>query len=426
MRKFLPDFSNRPYLLPILGIAATLIVIALLIQIPTLAKSRLTQSLVDAGFKNAEVGTISIRPSMVIAQDVKLDQYGFDGIAALGADINWLSFLFGGKIGGLTIEGVSLGRDAANIGPGVRQLLSTLLNLPYYRIRIANFTLDVTTDFGEIRLTGDALVNTDNDAAERDIKINLKAEQYQLGFESEWQGALKNNGELDLTASVEGGRLNAGPLRISRFNGWIGATASAGKYEWQSQMEAGAATFMDVPLQKLSMVNEYKNGTSSGIFRSGVAGLNDVLFTADLTKAENADNFTAILSGKNLGNFLDYIEETTGQKKVIQNQLIESGAFSLTTKFEPEKRFVGGPLPFSIALSTDNKETLGGNLLFYPDTLDVRGSLETAPGMAQALQDYFKIPSANIKQNFIRLDGDARRFFYLGPAAEAEAATAEE
>lgn len=363
---------------------------------------------------------------MVIAQDVKLDQYGFDGIAALGADINWLSFLFGGKIGGLTIEGVSLGRDAANIGPGVRQLLSTLLNLPYYRIRIANFTLDVTTDFGEIRLTGDALVNTDNDAAERDIKINLKAEQYQLGFESEWQGALKNNGELDLTASVEGGRLNAGPLRISRFNGWIGATASAGKYEWQSQMEAGAATFMDVPLQKLSMVNEYKNGTSSGIFRSGVAGLNDVLFTADLTKAENADNFTAILSGKNLGNFLDYIEETTGQKKVIQNQLIESGAFSLTTKFEPEKRFVGGPLPFSIALSTDNKETLGGNLLFYPDTLDVRGSLETAPGMAQALQDYFKIPSANIKQNFIRLDGDARRFFYLGPAAEAEAATAEE
>lgn len=417
MRKFLPDFTNRPYLLPIFGIAATLIVIILLIQIPAFAKSRLTQTLADAGFKNAEIGTISIRPSAVIAQDVKLDQYGFDKIAALGADINWLSFLFGGNISGLTLEGVTIGRDAANIGPGVRQLVSTLLNLPYYRIKIANFTLDITTDFGEIRFTGDALVNSDTNPAERDLKINLKAEQYQLAFESEWQGALKDSGELDLTASVEGGRLNAGPLRISRFNGWVGASASAGNYEWQSQMEAGAATFMDTPLQKLSMVNEHKNGTTSGIFRSGIAGMNDVLFTADLMKTEGMDNFTAILSGDNLGNFLDYIEEATGRKKVIQSNLIETGKFSLVTKFEPEKRFVGGPLPFSVTLSTDSERTVDGNLLFYPDTLDVRGSLETAPGMAKALQDYFKIPSENMKQNYIRLDGDARRFFYLGPAS---------
>ncbi len=419
MRRFLPDFSNRPYLLPVIGIAATLLIIVLLVQIPSLAKSRLTQSLADAGFKNAEIGTISIRPSMVVAEDVKLDQYGFDGIKALGADINWFSFLLGGKIGGLTIEGVALGRDATNIGPGMRQLVSTLLNLPYYRIRIADFTLDITTDFGEIRFTGDALVNTDNNPAERDIKINLKAEQYQLAFESLWQGALKNNGELDITASVEGGRLNAGPLRISRFNGWIGASASAGNYEWQSQMEAGAATFMDVPLQKLSMVNEYKNGSTSGLFRSGISGLNDVRFTADLIKTDGGDNFTAILSGKNLGDFLDYIEEATGRKKVIQDDLLDAGAFSLVTKFEPEKRFVGGPLPFSVDLTTDNKNTVNGNLLFYPDTLDVRGSLETAPDMARALQSYFKIPAENMKQNFIRLDGDARRFFYLGPAGEA-------
>ena len=422
MRKFLPDFSNRPYMLPILGIAATLIVIILLIQIPTIAKSRLTQTLADAGFKNAEIGDITIRPSMVVAQDVKLDQYGFDSIAALGADINWLSFLLTGNIGGLTMDGVTIGRDATNIGPGVRQLIGTLLDLPFYRIKIANFTLDITTDFGEIRLTGDALVNSDNNAAERDIKIKLKSDQYQLSFDSEWLGVLKDNGELDLTASVEGGRLNAGPLRISRFNGWVGASATSGNYEWQSQMEAGAATFMDVPLQKLSLVNEHKNGNTSGIFRSGISGLKDVLFTADLSKTEGMDNFTSILSGKNLGNFLDYIEEASGRKKIIRDELVNAGEFSLVTKFEPEKRFVGGPLPLSVTLTTNDEKTVDGNLLFYADTLDVRGSLETTPGMAKALQDYFKIPSANMKQNFIRLDGDARRFFYLGPTTEGGAA----
>lgn len=417
MRTLVPDFLKRPYALPLVGIAATLLVIVLLIQIPALAKTRLAENLAAAGFKNAQIGDVSVRPSMVVAEGIKLDQYGFDEIKALGADVNWITFLATGKISGLTIQGVKLGRDAANIGPGSRQLLNTLLTLPDYRIRLTDLTLDITTDFGEIRLSAEAQVNSDGKPGERDIKARIKAEQYQLVFDSSWQGVLKENGQLDLTASVEGGRLNAGPLRVSRFNGWVGAAAKDGKYEWQSQMEAGSASFMDVPLQKLSLVSEYGNGETSVIFRSGVAGMSDILFTADLSKSDKADMFTANLSGKNLGSFLDYVEESTGRKKTIRDALINAGEFSMVTRFEAEKRFVGGPLPFSLTLTTDAAQSVSGNILFYPDTLDVRGSLETTTAMAQALQDYFKIPAANMRQNFIRLDGDARRFFYLGPAS---------
>jgi hypothetical protein len=421
----MPDFLKRPFMLPILGIAATLLLIAALVQIPSLAKSRLTQTLADAGFKNAEIGIISIRPSSVLAENIKLDQYGFDEIKALGADINWASFLGAGKINGLTIQGVKLGRDATNIGSGTRQLLATLLNLPQYRITLSDLTLDITTDFGEIRLTADAQINSDDNVDERDIKANIKAEQYQLGFDSTWQGTLNSNGKLDIAALVEGGRLNAGPLRISRFNGWIGASASEGKYEWQSQMEAGSATFMDVPLQNLSLVNEHKNNKTNAIFRSGVSGVPDILLTADFVKSPQDNIFTAILSGKNLGNFLDYIEEATGRKKTINDALLNAGSFELVTKFEPDKRFVGGPLPFSVAMTTDREKSVNGNLLFYTDTLDVRGSLETNPDMAQAMQDYFKIPPANMRQNFIRLDGDVKRFFYIEEQPPAASVPAE-
>ncbi len=410
----MPAFLNRPYLLPATGIAVTILVIAGLIQIPALAKNRLAQTLADAGFRNAQIGAVSVRPSSIVAENIKLDEYGFDEIKALSADINWPAFLFTGKINGLTIQGVKLGRDSDNIGSGSRQLAGTLLNLPDYRIILSGLTLDITTDFGEIRLQADAQVNSDNNPAERDIKARVTAEQYQLGFDSSWQGVLKNNGQLDLTASVEGGRLNAGPLRISRFNGWVGASVAEGKYEWQSQMEAGSASFMDVPLQNITLVNEYKNGLGNGIIRSGVSGMPDVLFTGDFSRAKEESFFTAILSGKNLGNFLDYIEEATGRKKVIRDAFVEAGPFQLITKFEAEKRFVGGPLPFSVSLTTDGKTSVDGNLLFYPDTLDLRGSLEADDEMAQAMQEYFKIPPENMRQNFIRLDGDARRFFYMG------------
>lgn len=421
MRKFIPDFLNRPYLLPMIGIAATVLIVCALVQIPTLAKNRLAQTLADAGFRNAQIGMVSVRPSSIIAENIKLDEYGFDEIKALSADINWPAFLATGKINGLTIQDVKLGRDSSTIGSGTRQLVGTLLNLPDYRITLSGLTLDITTDFGEIRLLADAQINSDDNATERDIKANITAEQYQLGFDSSWQGVLKDGGQLDLTASVEGGRLNAGPLRISRFNGWVGASVAEGKYEWQSQMEAGSASFMDVPLQNITLVNEHKNGTTSGIIRSGVSGMPDVLFTGDFTRSEKDAVFTSILSGKNLGSFLDYVEEATGRKKTIRDALVEAGEFQLLTKFEAEKRFVGGPLPFSVNLTTAGATSVNGNVLFYPDTLDIRGSLETNDEMAQAMQDYFKIPPENMRQNFIRLDGDARRFFFMGKQQPAEA-----
>ena len=217
-------------------------------------------------------------------------------------------------------------------------------------------------------------------------------------------------GALDLAGEVLDGRLNLGPLRVSRFNGWIGTAIGKNGYTLQSQLEAGSATFMNVPLQTISMVNDSKNGTDDMIVRSGISGMPDILFTADLHRTQKDQNFTAVLKGKNLGGFLDYIDEVTKSDKKISDTLLKRRAFALTGAFQPEKRFAGGPMPFGVTLVADGDKILDGNLLFYPDTFNVRGSLESDPKTVTALKDYFKIPSANIVQNFIRLDGDAKKF----------------
>lgn len=400
---------------------ALIIAIILLSQIRPIAETRLESLFENAGFKNVQIGDVSLLPSGLRASNIKLDKDGFDTIKTLSADFSWPSFLTSGKIGNLEIKDVMLSRTADSFASSGRQLASALLDLPDYRISISNVTLDLDTGFGAIRLIIDATAEPSNKDQSHGIQAGIKADQYQLGFTSSWQGKLEKGGTLDLAGNVLDGRLNLGPLRISRFNGWVGAGINGKGYTVQSQLEAGSASFMNVPLQNISLVNDSNAEKDDVIVRSGISGIPDILFTADLSSNASEQNFTAALKGENLAGFLDYVDEAKKTGKHIGEPLLVLREFELTARFQPEKRFVGGPMPFGVTLLAGNQKLLDGNVLFYPDTFDVRGSLETKPDMAHALQDYFRIPSSNIVQNFIRLDGDARKFFGFDSAGEKTA-----
>ena len=375
----------------ILGaILALIVLFFLLFQIRPIAKSHLEAMFDKAGFEHVIVGDVSFYPSSLRATNVKLDKYGFDKIKELNASLNWPSFLTTGKISQLEIKGMTLIRDADHFASGGRQLANNLLALPDYRVALSDVTLDLDTGYGAIRVTVDATAEPSKDSHK--IQANIKADQYQLGFNSTWLGMLKKDGTLDLAGDVVDGRLNLGPLRISRFNGWVGTAISKQGYALQSQLEAGSATFMNVPLQTVSVVNDSGNAQDDVIIRSGISGMPDILFTADLRRTEKDQIFTAALKGKNLGGFLDYIDEVTKTGKKISETLLKRREFSLTATFQPEKRFVGGPMPFGVTLVADDDKMLDGNILFYPDTFDVRGSLESDVETVVALKNYFKIP----------------------------------
>jgi hypothetical protein len=418
-----PQPARRRIRLIIFGVIV-FVLLGIYFSIQPLARKHLSAKLHEAGFAEARVENVLVHFGSVTAHNIKLDSFGFDEIKLIDAQISWPAFLLGGEIKSLTLDGIHLGRDASSLSSTAKQTFDGLLKLPRHRIDLKNVTLDVTTDFGELRFTGEATLNGQDNPGGRDIRARIKSEQFQLGFDSTWQGVLSENGTLDLTAEVEGGRLNMGPLRISRFNGWIGGRTEAGAFSIQSMLEAGSAEFMNIPLQSLSLVGDYSNEATTVMFRSGISGLPDIVGTADYIRTGTQEpTFNANLTGDGLGNFLDYIEEATGRKKNIRDTLLEIGAFQLEASYEAEKRFVGGPLPFALSLRAEEGALFNGTFLFYPDTLDVRGSLETTTDIATGLQEYFKIPSENMRQTYIRLDGSLQRFF-VAPA-ELPAVTAE-
>jgi hypothetical protein len=382
-----------------------------LVQLPHKSRARLQGMMQEAGFNVTSIGSVYYRPDYMLVQNIKLDKYGYDEIKALRVYLNWPAFLFAGRIKSLSAEGVHLARPEGTVETAMRQLVQKLLDIPFYRITVSGLTLDLGTALGELRIEGDISLNTDNDPKNRDIKANLKAEQYQLGFESSWEGALQENGTLALNASVLDGRINTGALRISRFTGWVDLSAGLDNATVQTQMEAGSASLMGVPLQNLSLTYETQNKNENLIFRAGVSGLLNALITADYLKTGEDQMFQATLKGESLSDFLRHVSTETGHDNPVGQAIDKDEPFEIRMTLQPERRFPKGPEPFNLVMNIDEQKKVEGNLLFYLQTMQMRGSLETNAEMSAALGKYFKIPQNNITENFIRVDTNLSPLF---------------
>lgn len=385
-----------------------------LISAPDAARVRLESLLRGAGFDQARVETLHIGLTKMRATNIKLDSDGFDTIKEIDADIGWYGLLTGKGIHELRIDGMTLTRTGTSLSGSLRQLVQNILNVPDFRIVLTNGTVDMATDYGDIRITMETTINTDLVRRVRDVKARVKADQYQLGFDSLWEGTLNEAGQLELSATLNDGRLNFGPVKISRFNGWLGVSVNNKGYSIQNQIEAGRATFLDLPLQSLQLAGDFNPQKSNLLFRAGISGKPDMGFTAEFSKpSAKPAGFEALLEGGDLGGLLSYANDLAKVDKPIRPALQNAGKFLLTLKFEPDKRFAGGPLPFYLLLETSGKKALEGNVLYYSDSHDLRGSAEASPDMAGALRDYFKIPDGHVRGNFIRLDSSAKKILHI-------------
>ena len=402
-------FPRRNILFFLALLAALLSLYIVMVEIPGRARGQLSAMLASAGFEDARINHIDFNPSGFTASGIKLDRHELDVIQRVDVTLSWPRFFYASDIEAVSVSGVKISITENQFSVPAQKIFQNLLKLPPYRIAVSDVTIDLNSEVGSLRFLLDAGANTDNNAASRDVTARLRADQYQLGFESEWSGVLLANGTLDISGNVTDGRLNAGPARISRINGWSALTVAADQFALQGQLAAGSASFMDIPLQDLTLVADRSVDQGNALIRFGISGVPDVRFSGDYTLVAGQSSFESSLEGAHLGRFLKTVAGATGGR-APRGALSAAEPFSLRAIFQPERRFAGGPLPFALTLQTGTIVN-EGTVLFYPDSFDLRGSIETGSSLASDLQNYFKIPSENIKQNFVRLDGNAKGFF---------------
>ncbi len=389
------------------GVLGALLFLMYIVMVyaPGHARMRLQSMLRDAGFDRAYVRDISLSPTGIVAKGITLDSYGLDGVEEIRARINWLSFLLTGSLKQIEIKKLSASLSSGGLTVAGQKLVENLLDLPRYKIDITDATIDMATDFGNITVMLDAHINREKNDKARDIRARLHGAQYQLGFDSTWEGKVAEDGSMDLSGNIAQGRMDMGPARISRFNGWAAVTLSKGSYTIQSQLEAGSASLDHIPLEKISLVTDHKPGQASVIFRAGVSGMPQTSLGLDYAQNNDTQNFSATFKGDDLGTLLKRIGEDSKKTDAIPAPLLETKSFDFTATYQPDRGFAGGPLPFTVSWNTA-AASANGNALLYPENYDIRGSIETDESMARALGVYFNIPKENINGRFIRLDGN--------------------
>ena len=410
-----PQNIEKPSHVKAIIFASVILVIcfiaSFILTIPDTAKNILEQKLAEAGFHTAKIGDVSLGTSYIEASNIKLDQDGFDTIKSLNAKISWPSFILAKNIKTLEITDLVLTREDKDFRYMMQQAVGNLLKLPQMRTVLKNATFDISTIFGDLRFVMDATIDKPENNDTQIIQAHIRAEQYQLGFDSNWTGTITKDNKISLSSEFVDGKLHFGPLNITRYNGWIGVEAGTQQFSVQTQIDAGGASLFDIPLQNVSLISDIGAMTQTLLFRASLTGMPDVILSADMTLDEKAQDAQIVLKGDDLGAMLFHVEQLKQQPKRLNETLKEAGPFTLVSKYQTESRFAGGPLPFTVDFTSGGKQQFNGNYLFYFDEMDVRGSVEVDPKMLPPIRDYFDVNKDLIDGNFIRLDGSVKDLF---------------
>lgn len=370
-----------------------------MIGAPNKARSYLAEHLSDAGFTNVAIGNLDVSLGGIKAQNISLDEKGLDGISQVEIDLNWPLFLMFDHIHGLHIHGLQLTRDikdAPNLPAAVGKKLLLQSN---YKLKLTNALIDLISPVGNIRIVAD--ISSDkfkNDS--RKMNARLYSNQFQVGFDSKWQGSITNKGQLDLFGEIFEGRINTKHIKVSRISGWSSLSTTEDGILSQVSLVAGRGMFKNLPLQSMSLKAQKLNNESSVSIRSGVSGIPDTLFTADVVHQSGENHSSISLNGSNLGKIMQSIK---GEKD-LPKALKDLGPFSVIANFQPDLKFANGPSPYALAIEIEGKNEMTGNLLFYPDTMDIRGSIDVGDELMPDIKKYFDVPDENAHGGFIRLD----------------------
>ncbi len=368
--------------------------------IPNSIKSNIEKSLNDLGFKNILIKEISLGADNFTASDIYLDSYGLDTLKSIKVDLNWISYLTADKIKSIQIDGAYITRDIKKSPMSLPSIIKNLEKPQSHRIEFTNLNYTILTQFGDLRVTGNATITPQDDGY--DIKASLSSTQHQMGFESSWHGKMSDNKDLDLFVEIFDGRINMGSLKISRTNGWMSLSNNTQGIMAQMSLNAGSAFLENTPLQNLSLQSQATKGDYIFSIRSGISGFPSTLLAIDFLKEKDVLNSSLLFETKNLYDVLNlFLKE---KNKSIPDKIKSIKDFRINAVLKPELRFKGGPMPYDISAQIDDTKPMNGNILIYLDDQSVRGSLGINPEYTKVFKSLFNIKDDDISNDYLRID----------------------
>lgn len=362
------------------------------------------------GFPSAQIIGTHVKKDGYTIDKIILDADGFNTLEGVSFHFNWFQNIFQKHIDSVEIKNFiqnDLAEDI-NLFMLLRWLrFDTLQDIPLDKFHLEKGQYNVATDFGDIRIEGKTLINT-NDADDKTIQAVLWARQYQLGFELPLTGAVRKDGSYLYESLFHDGNVKVGPFRVSRMNGWASFEGTENKPGRAAlQLNAGSGEIFAIPLQDISLTVSKQDMNMQAVGRSGLTGMKDTSLFFDLLITSESQKAGILLEVNNKDD-LKTLMTIMGHENLFSTLKLP---LLLRLDYQPERRFAGGPLPFSLMLVSNDKDTplLSGNILLYPDTFIIRGSLLGDPKIIDDVNTLIQTPDTQQLEGSVILDVDGKK-----------------
>jgi hypothetical protein len=270
------------------------------------------------------------------------------------------------------------------------------------KIDVKNIIIDLALRTKALRFEGDFHFYNNNA-----FKGTLNGLQHDLSFDAVFAGTINSETQkLSLDTSMQDLKINIPPVKVARGQGWFSFTHENKKNHFGAQIDAGSGSFFNIPMTNLTLLIGQDDKGYPVLFRSGIAGLDNAKLTSDFfyTRDALSRKFNAQLYIPDHDNFVTLLKSQNLIKESKDLSTLDTQDYNVTINYMTEKRFAGGPLPFDLSLNNQ----LEGTLLIYPDSYDVRGTVETEEDLLNYLRVLFNISDKNISDNVIRLDSNLK------------------
>jgi hypothetical protein len=383
----------------LLGFILTLLYCGMVVA-PRKSAAFITQTLQQAGFTSVSIGTLRSSAGGIHATNIALDDKGIEGIAKIDVGINWPFFILFGSVKDITITGLELTRTQAQSQPFINGVISFLESHPDRNIELNTIQYDLLTPLGVLRLNGDLSLHAQEDDKNQ-IKAKLSANQFQLGFQSQWSGTMTKDGVLDLYGEVMDGRIHIGAFKMARLSGWNSISGPKNNLSFLSSLIAGSAELAGAPLQSPRVDIEISPQSKKLVTRAHFSNAPDTYFTADIEKAGSVEQNIISVQGK---SFSSFVKDISGDTSKLSKSLEGLGPFSINASLQESARTQNDPFAYDIKAGIENQPIMTGNILFYPKTLEVRGSVNVGEKLLSPLADYLDIPSEQASGDYLKID----------------------
>ncbi len=385
---------------------------ALFIFVPAHIQKQVMRALNDHGMNQVSIGNFSLSPAGIKAENIRFHEQGIDRISKLWIDMDWLSMqaqrvqIEGGEISALVNDPI----DFLMLSQKISSSLSR--NIPWV---IRNSHVDLSTPFGIYRVSVQGSLSAPDPSGTQKITGHIQTGQYEIGFESAWEGFISPEGLIHLSGDVQGGHIKAGPAQINRAAGWMDIVLPAGSNapEIRADIESGSGKIFDIPVQDIHLIFSHDRNNTQWISRASFTALEHahLFIDTDISPPEHQMS-QMILRIPEASAFFAHaqdIYQKEGRHFIAPPPSLKGMRdVTLFIGLQPDRRFQGGPLPFKMRLSASGQDKMSGHVLFYHDDVTLRGTAQGDEDTIRDLATWMQISPQKVGSDFLRLDQDLK------------------